>query len=60
MCRDGTLDNNMTCTGTEHYIMMWMWHVQGQSITLSDLECGKMEHYIECTRTEHYCLHHHS
>ena len=60
MYRDRTLHNNMTCTGTEHYIMMWMWHVQGQSITLSDLECGKMEHYIECTRTEHYCLHHHS
>ena len=31
MYQDRALHNNMTCTGTEHYIMMWMWHVQGQS-----------------------------
>ena len=34
MYRDGTLHNdvNVECTGTEHYIMMWRWKVQGQNI----------------------------
>ncbi len=34
MYRDGTLhdDVDVEHTGMGHYIMMWMWNVEGQSI----------------------------
>ena len=37
MYRDGTLHNNMTCAGTEHYMDRALpgeiWNVEGQNIT---------------------------
>ena len=62
MYRDGTLHNNMTCIGTEHYIMMWMWNVHGQSINQRSRmwKDGTLHNHKECTKTERYCLHHYS